>query len=197
MTKEDQTMRVAKRVARPGLVLGTATLAGSLMLLGACSGQSEDDPGTRPAATPSASSAPSAADELATTDDTAATGGTSCTTSEREPAEPTSSWSHPSQSYYSGSESDLPAAADLEHLLRADGAAVLRYRADALPPASMDALRTWAEQGVAVIALPAVDDTAQPVTVDVLDHTISCDGLDTVQLDAFVADRDFGDVDPH
>lgn len=196
-------MHVTTRAARRGPVLGTAMVVASLTLLGACSDQRADENSARSAATPSASAAPtagddSAADDLATTDDdAAATGQTSCTTSEREPAEPTSSWSHPSQSFYNGTESDLPAAADLEHLLRADGAAVLRYRADALPPASMDALRTWAEQGVAVIALPAVDDTAQPVTVDVLDHTISCDGLDTVQLDAFVADRDFGDVDPH
>lgn len=175
--------------------LGTTATVATLVVVGACSGGADGagDASTVPTSTPRSSVSQ---DQLATTQDASPSSRT-CTVGDREPAAPTGSWEHPSQSFYTGEEDDLPAATDLEHLLRADGAAVVRYRADALPRASMDALRTWAEDGVAVIALPADDAAQSPLVVDTVDLTLSCDGLDTVRLDSFLAERDFGDVEAH
>lgn len=185
-------------VPRLHRVLGATAAVAALTFVGACSGsEAGDAPRDESATKAGPSLAPDPVqDELATTDDAAPAAAT-CTTADRETVDPTSSWEHPSQSFYTGDEKDLPAATDLEHLLRADGAAVVRYRASSLPDASMDALRTWAENGVAVIALPANDDASSPLTVDTVDHTLSCEGLDTVRLDSFLAERDFGDVEAH
>ena len=184
--------------SRLGRALGTAAAVATLMFVGACSGAgTEPDAASAPKDAPSPSQ-DAAPDGLATTDD-AATAAATCRRADREPAAPTSSWEHPGQSFYTGDEKDIPTAADLEHLLRADGAAVVRYRAESLPDTSMAALRTWAERGVAVVALPfdADADAPSPLTVDTVDHTLSCDGLDTVQLDSFLEERDFDGVEAH
>lgn len=143
---------------------------------------------------------PEPADPTSPVSPPGATSEVACAVTDREPAPAGSTWEHPEQSFYTGAEDALPQAADLEHLLRADAAAVVRYDPSGLPVASIEALRTWAEHGEAVVALPAeasAGAASAPLVVDVLDEQLSCDGLDTFQLDAFVAGRDTGDVDAH
>jgi len=163
----------------------TALAVAACLLVAGCSGGTRDSGGS-PAA-------PAAAD------DTAAVVGApsvACTETPRTPAASGDTWRHPDQSFYDGSEAEPPTAADLEHLLRADAALVVHYDAAVLPAASLDALRSWAQLGEAVVALPGAGLGA-PVVADVLEHRLSCDGLDTLQLDAFGAERDAGAVDAH
>ncbi|MXG90302.1 DUF3105 domain-containing protein [Nocardioides flavescens] len=164
----------------------TALAVAACLLLVGCSG----DPADGPAAAPAPAPAPA--------EGAAAVGAPSvaCTETPRTPAASGDTWRHPDQSFYDGTEAEPPTAADLEHLLGADAAVVVHYDPAVLPAASLDALRSWAQLGEAVVALPGVDLGA-PVVADVLEHRLSCDGLDTFQLDAFAAERDAGAVDAH
>ncbi|MEO9323347.1 hypothetical protein ABFT23_07645 [Nocardioides sp. C4-1] len=171
--------------------LSALLTAAVLLALSGCG--SDDEPG----ASPSPSGAPSPAPSSAPSTAAAPPSGVSCEAGARTPVESGSTWAHPSQSFYTGAEPDLPTPADLEHLLRADAAAVVRYDAAQLPQASVDALRTWAESGEAVLALPAGPGATAPLSADTLDQRLDCDGLDTMQLDAFVATRDADAARPH
>lgn len=173
------------------LLLAVAGLMGLAVLAG-CG--SDPDP-----ATSTGSSAPPSAD-VADEPTSAAAGPASaitCTTDERTPPPTGSTWKHPSQSFYDGTEVDLPGRGDLEHLLSADAAAVAHYDAARLPAPALDALRAWAESSEAVVALPADAAASAPVEVELLTQRLSCDGVDTGQLDAFVATRSTQVADPH
>jgi hypothetical protein len=144
-------------------------LAAAVLVVAGATGCSDDpDPAAAPAgATP--------AQETAVT----------CSTSPRSPSGAEEPW-HPNLLLYTGDEPDLPSEGNLEHLMRADAAAVVRYD-PALAAAALDDLETWAQQALAVVVVPG--DASAPLVVDVHRERLTCDGLDPGRLDDFLATR--------
>lgn len=160
--------------------LATASAAALLLLLTGCVG-----------AAPAPVESPSA---------TAVPGAITCTDAEPEQIDMTgSTWQHPQNSFYEGTEEVIPTEYDLEHLLKADNAIVIIYDRDALPTAAIDPLREWIYLETAAVAIPSTDTPRAPIEVRVAGApTVKlCDGVDIIQLSEFSASRTPGNVVPH
>jgi hypothetical protein len=96
-------------------------------------------------------------------------------------------WTHPSQNFYAPGDDPMPSENDLQHLLVADAAVIVRYRPDA-PAEAREALRGWAGTKAAIVTLPG--KTAGDVAVEAFtsNRRLVCDGVDAAQLTTF-ADR--------
>ena len=131
---------------------------------------------------------------------TAVAGAVTCTEADPEVIDLTgSTWQHPQNSFYEGTEEVIPTEYDLEHLLKADNAIVVIYDRDALPTAAIDPLREWIFLETAAVAIPSTDTPRAPIEVRVAGApTVKlCDGVDIIQLSAFSAARTPGNVTPH
>lgn len=173
-------------------------LAAPLLLGALLTGCGDDEP-EGPAF--SAVAGPTAAESSAPQSDLWSTGtgsgAVTCEAGERTPVPAGSGWTHPTRSFYTGAERRVPTGSDLEHLMEVDAAVVVRYRADQLPQASLDALRAWVETTDAAVGLPGAPG-GPAVQADLLDQQLVCDGVDTVRLEAYVAGREaVGDHDDH
>lgn len=187
------------RLRRVLLAAPLGVLLGALVT--GCSDDEPDGPAFSAVAGPTSQAADSGPEsDLWSTGSGSGAGAVTCGVGERTPAPAGSDWSHPSRSFYTGSERRVPTDADLEHLMEVDAAVVVRYRADLLPQASLDVLRGWVETTDAAVGLPAADAGAQgaAVQVDLLDQQLLCDGVDTLRLAAFAGGREaVGDHDDH
>ena len=107
-------------------------------------------------------------------------------------------WQHPRNSFYDGSEEDIPTEADLEHLLRSDNAIVVIYDRQNLPDAAISPLQDWITYETAAVAIPSTDEPRAPIEVRLPGSRVSlCDGVDIIQLDALSESRTFGEVEEH
>lgn len=107
-------------------------------------------------------------------------------------------WQHPRNSFYDGSEEDIPTEADLEHLLKSDNAIVVIYDRENLPDAAISPLQEWITYETAAVAIPSTDDPRAPIEVRLPGSRVSlCDGVDIIQLDALSESRTFGEVEEH
>jgi len=106
-------------------------------------------------------------------------------------------WVHPRNSFYEGTEEDIPGEYDLQHLLLGDNAIVVIYDRAALPQAAIDPLRDWITYETAAVAIPSTDEPRAPIEVRIADTVTLCDGVDTLQLTELSQSRTFGDVEQH
>jgi hypothetical protein len=100
---------------------------------------------------------------------------------------PDGGWTHPSQNFYAPGDKPMPSETDLQHLMSADSAVIVRYRADA-PADAREALRGWAGTLAAIVALPGKTTGDVAVEGFTSNRRLVCDGVDAAQLKAF-ADR--------
>ena len=157
-----------------------ATSAALVLLLAGCVGQTP-----APVESPSATPIP---------------GAIACTDAEPEVIDMTgSTWQHPQNSFYEGTEEVIPTEYDLEHLLRSDNAIVVIYDREALPEAAILPLKEWIYLETAAVAIPSTDAPRAPIEVRLAGSpTVKlCDGVDIIQLSTFSASRTPGNVQPH
>jgi hypothetical protein len=100
---------------------------------------------------------------------------------------PEGGWTHPSQNFYEPGADPMPTEKDLQHLMAADSAVIVRYRTDA-PPDQREALRGWAGTLAAIVALPGKTSGDVAVEAFTSNRRLVCDGVDPAQLRTF-ADR--------
>jgi len=107
-------------------------------------------------------------------------------------------WVHPRNSFYDGSEEDIPGEYDLEHLLRSDNAIVVIYDRENLPEAAIIPLKDWVTYETAAVALPSTDEPRAPIEVRLPGSLVTlCEGVDIVQLSALSQSRTVGQVTEH
>jgi len=168
--------------APPRRSILVAAAAAAVLLLAGCGDESTS---------PSQSPAPAA--PLPTF---APTGQVTCSEEAYQAKPPAAGWTHPSQNYYAPGQADMPTAADLEHLLAADSAVVVRYRPDA-PRERREALKAFAASGTAIVVLPARTRDDAAVEAFTVNRRLLCDGVDAAQLTVFAQRRGSLDTAPH
>ncbi len=107
-----------------------------------------------------------------------------------------SGWTHPSQNFYEPGQKPMPSEVDLQHLLAADSAVIVRYRADA-PAERREALRTFASSLAAVVVLPGATRDDVAVEAFTSNRRLLCDGVDAPQLTTFADRRGAISSTPH
>lgn len=127
------------------------------------------------------------------------TSGVSCESAEPEEIDMTgATWTHPRNSFYDGSEEDIPGEYDLEHLLRSDNAIVVIYDRENLPAAAIAPLQEWITYETAAVAIPSTDEPRAPIEVRLPGSLVTlCDGVDIIQLGELSQSRTFGEVEEH
>ncbi len=155
----------------PRRLLGVGAAA-ALLALASCGDDSESSP------------QPAAAPPLPTF---APTGQVGCSEEAYAAKPPGSGWAHPSQNFYAPGDEPMPTEGDLQHLLAADSAVVVRYRPDA-PSERRKALRTFAATLPAIVVLPGKTRDGVALEAFTSNRRLICDGVDAAQLTAF-ADR--------
>jgi len=105
-------------------------------------------------------------------------------------------WTHPSQSFYEPGQKPMPTEADLQHLLAADSAVVVRYRSDA-PAERREALRAFASSLAAIVVLPGATRDDVAVEAFTSNRRLLCDGVDAPQLTTFADRRGTISSTPH
>lgn len=136
--------------------------------------------------------------EVEVTPEPTTAGAITCTDAAAEEVDLSgATWQHPRNSFYEGTEEDIPTEADLEHLLRADNALVVIYDQENLPAAAIEPLRDWIYMETAAVAIPSTDDPRAAIEVRYGGTVKLCDGVDTIQLAEFSATRPFGSVEEH
>ena len=155
--------------------------AAVLLALASCGDDSKSSP--RPAAAP----------PLPTF---APTGQVACSEEAYTAAPPSSGWTHPSQSFYEPGQKPMPQEGDLQHLLAADSAMIVRYRPDA-PRERREALRTFATTQAAIVVVPGKTRDGVALEAFTSNRRLICDGVDAEQLTAFATSRGAVQSAPH
>jgi hypothetical protein len=121
-------------------------------------------------------------------------GKVTCDETAFEPRTP-GAWTHPQQNFYAPGE-PAPTESDLNHLMRMDNAAVVRYRPDASSDAREE-LRAWAPTQTALVVVPSRRRGAPQVEAFSSNRHLICDGVDADQLTVFASRRGNTQIVPH